>query len=258
MIAEPVIAEPVIAELATADRSRHTIRGEFRSGAADAVPLVVGYAPFALVLGATIADHAVPAAGWAGIWLVISGSALLSTVRALDSGAAIIAVVTGLLVNARLVMYSASMRVPWASQPRWFRIVGAMLLIDPMWALAERRQRRPGTDAARRAHYLGASAALMAGWSTVITCGMIFGSGAGPLFESGVVELELAVPLCLVALLADRLRDRSTRLTVVAAALCAVTTAHWPAGTGMLLVIGLGVVIGASRRSTRAGSGVRS
>jgi hypothetical protein len=94
-----------------------TTRTELRRGGAAAIPLVVGYAPFALVVGSAIGEHANPTAGWAAIWLVISGSALLSTITALDSGPALVAVLTGILVNARLAVYSASLRRAWADQP---------------------------------------------------------------------------------------------------------------------------------------------
>jgi predicted branched-subunit amino acid permease len=225
--------------------SARTNRAEAARGAAEAVPLLVGYAPFAFVVGNAIADHASPAAGWAGIWLVISGSALLATLQALDAGPAVIAAVTGLIVNARLAVYSASMRTPWSTQPRWFRVVAALLLIDPTWAIADRRTHAPGTDAQRRAHYLGAAITLLVGWATMITGGVLVGSGASPLLSPGAVNLRVAVPLCLVVLVAPRLGDPSSRTTVLAVAAVAVVSLSWQAGTGMLLAIAVGAVSGA-------------
>ncbi len=224
-------------------------RSEVALGAAEAVPLLVGYAPFALVVGSAIASHAEPVAGWVGIWTVISGSALLSTLQALDAGAALVAAFTGLLVNARLALYSASMRSSWAAQPRWFRLVGALLLIDPSWAIAERRARAPGSDADRRAHYLGAAVTLLVGWATMITVGVLVGASGGP-----VADLGVAVPLCLVVLIAPRLRDPSGRWTVVAAAGVTVVALGWPSGAGMLLAIACGAGIGAARRQVTAGA----
>ena len=47
-------------------------------------PFVVGYAPFALAVGAVVAGHGDRLAGWTGSWLIYGGSAHLSTLRTLD------------------------------------------------------------------------------------------------------------------------------------------------------------------------------
>lgn len=226
-----------------------TRRVEARRGAAAALPLVVGYAPFALVVGNAIAQHAVPMAGWTGIWTIVSGSALLATITALDSGSAAIAALTGVLLNARLGVYSASLRTPWARQPRWFKAVAALLLIDPTWAIAEQRVRAPGTDADRRAHFLGAALTLLVGWATMISIGALLGSTGG-----AVDHLGVTVPLCLVALVAPRLREHDTRPTVVLAACVAFVSLTWPSGTGVLAAVAAGAVVGATGRRDVAGA----
>lgn len=215
---------------------------ELRRGALDMAPLLVGYAPFAMIVGTAIAEHTDPAAGWAGIWLVLGGSAHLATLRALADGPAVLAAATGLLVNARLVVYSASLRPIWGRQPVWFRLVAAALLIDPTWAAAHSRAARSGTDRAHRNYYLASAVVLSTGWCLMITAGMVVGSA-----WSAELGLEVAVPLCLIVLVAPRLLDRSTRGTVAVAAVLAVVTNGAPGGVGTLLVIVAGGALGALR-----------
>jgi predicted branched-subunit amino acid permease len=220
-----------------------TERRESVRGAAEMLPLLVGYAPFAMVLGAAVAAHADPAAGWAGIWLVLGGSAHLATLRALGDGSAWLAVATGLVVNARLMVYSASLATVWSRHPRWFKMIGAALLIDPTWAVARSRAARPGTPSAQRRYYLGAAVTLSIGWCLMITAGMLVGAR-----WSERLDLGVTVPLCLIALVGPRLLERDLRPTVIAAAAIALVARGLPAGSGLLVAVAVGALLGASRR----------
>src|SRR3954469_180799 len=102
-----------------------------RRGVLAMLPLLTGYVPFALVIGSVCAQHGAPLAGWTGSLLIFGGSAHLAAIRTLDSSGVAAAIFTGLLINARLMVYSASLARRWAGQPRWFRIAAAGLIIDP-------------------------------------------------------------------------------------------------------------------------------
>ena len=52
-----------------------------RAGVTAIAPLVIGFAPFALVVGATIGAASNHEAGIAGSWLIYGGSAQIATVR---------------------------------------------------------------------------------------------------------------------------------------------------------------------------------
>lgn len=224
--------------------ARPSARAELRRGALGVAPLLLGYAPFALVIGDAISKQSNPAAGWAGIWLILGGSAHLATLRALEAGSALAALATGILVNARLVLYSTSLRRHWSGHPRWFKIVAGLLLIDPTWAVAEQRATEPGSDADQRVHYLAAATTLAVGWGTMITTGMVVGS-------SVTVDLNIVVPLCLVVLVAPRLQARPGRSAAVAAGSVTLVTSSWPAGTGLLVavVVGAGIAISMDARA---------
>jgi predicted branched-subunit amino acid permease len=209
---------------------------DVRDGVAAMAPLLLGYAPFALVIGSTVATVDQPVAGWAGSWLIFGGSAHLAALQGVADGSALLAIVTALLVNTRLLLYSASLVPRWRSQPRWFRLAGAALLVDPTWALAEQHADRGLPADAHRRFYLAAALTLGAGWSAMVAAGAL----AGDRIPTG--GMSVVVPLCLVALLGPRLRDHQHRWAATAAAGTAVVTAGWPAGTGILAAIAAGCV----------------
>ena len=138
-------------------------------------------------------------------------------------------------MNARLLVYGASVAPRWAEQPRWFRAAGAALLIDPTWALADRHAGQAPSLAAQRRFFLAAGLTLGLGWSAMIAAGAL----AGDRLPS--VGLDLASPLCLIAMVGPRLRDRRHRWAAIAAATTVTLAASWPAGTG----VGAAIVVGA-------------
>lgn len=215
-------------------------------GVAAMLPLTIAYVPFALVIGAAVAEVDDPVAGWAGSWLIFGGSAHLAALRGLAGGTAAMAVVAGVLVQARLLVYGASMAPRWRAQPRWFRAVGAALLIDPTWALAERQASAEMSLRDQRRFFLGAALTLGTVWSAAIALGAVVGER---LPHAG---LGLAAPVCLMALVGPRLRERDHRWAAITGSAAALVFTGGPAGMAMMVAIVCGCVAGElSRRWSR-------
>jgi predicted branched-subunit amino acid permease len=217
---------------------------EVATGSSSMLPFVAGYAPFAIAIGAVAAETPAPVAGWAGSWTVFGGSAHLLLLRGVVSGTALSALVAALVVQSRLVVYSASLRAAWSNQPRWFRLLGAALLVDATFAAAQRRGGLPGTDRERRAHFLGAALTLGIGWSGCMAIGVLAGGAATAL----PVDLAVAAPLCAVVLASRSLRSREGRAVVFGAGLVAALLHAAPAGLGTLAAVGAGAAISARGR----------
>ena len=205
-----------------------------RHGVVAMLPLLAGYMPFALVIGSAAADRGTPLAGWAGSWLILAGSAHLAAMRTLDDAGAVAAILTGLLINARLLVYSASLARRWAGQPRWFRFAAAGLIIDPTWAVADRHADEAPTARDHRHYFLGAALTLAVGWSAAMAVGAVLGARLDGL------DLQIAVPLCLLSLVGPSLRSGPARPVVAVAAVVALVTADWPSGTGLLAAVAAG------------------
>jgi predicted branched-subunit amino acid permease len=224
-------------------------RHELRRGSLAAAGLLVGFAPFALVIGAATAAHPSPAAGWAATWLVYGGSAHLALLDLTADGGIVVAVVTGVVINARLVIYSLALAPHWREEPWTVRAALAPTIVDPTFALTEPRYRRPGARAARRAYYVGAALTIWSGWMALVSAGMLVGNRV----PAGV-GLDVAVPICLAALVVPSLAARPGRLAVAVSVTVAVAGSDLPAGTGLLVAIVAGAVAGgmAERRENGA------
>ena len=209
-----------------------------RAGAVAIAPLIIGFAPFALVVGATIGAASDHAAGIAGSWVIYGGSAQLATVRTLESGGALMAILAALLIQTRLLVYSASISQHWLEQPRWFRIAAAPMLVDPVWAVAEARALQPGSAREIRAHYFGAAICLFLAWTAFIIAGVLLGSR----LDSNA--LGVAAPLCLLWLAGSRMKDPRTRTIVIAAAAGALAARALPSGLSIFVAVLTGCAVG--------------
>ncbi|OLT09978.1 hypothetical protein BJF78_29615 [Pseudonocardia sp. CNS-139] len=143
------------------------LRPVVRRGLAQSAAVIVAYVPFGLTLGATLAATDVPPwVAWLSSPLMFGGAAQLVAVTMLGGGAgAVLVVLSALVVNTRMVLYSASL-APYAAQwPRRWRLVGAYLLADPVYALALGRFGRPGAAGRGRASPTTWSSAARCGWA---------------------------------------------------------------------------------------------
>ena len=206
------------------------------AGVRSMAPLLVAYSPYALVIGSAVARIDDRVAGWSGSWIIYGGSAHLAALKGINEGAFATAIAVALLVNARLLVYSASIAPRWREQPVWFRLVGAAFLIDPTWALADQHASTGASPEAQRRFFLGAGITLGVWWAALIGVGAVIGN------RLPHVGLELVAPLCLMSLIGTRVRNRSNRWAAIAAASTALLTTHAPAGTGLMLAIAAGCV----------------
>jgi predicted branched-subunit amino acid permease len=222
------------------------IRGddEFRHGIVAMIPLFAGYVPFACLVGVAVAGSAQPAAAWAGVWLIFAGSAHLTAIQLVDSGAGLVtAATTALLVNARLMLLSATLAPYWRGTRIRSRLLAAATLVDPTWMLAAPRFARSSDAAAGRRFYFGASAALWVGWTLAVTIGV----AAGSVVPSGA-GLDLLAPLCLMSIIAAPLRTARGAACVAAAAVTAVLCVRLPGALGLFASVAVGTAAAAAVR----------
>jgi predicted branched-subunit amino acid permease len=225
------------------------LRREAIKGASTMLPVLVGYLPFALTIGVAAGGSSDRLAAWAGALLIFGGSAHLSVIELVGNGSSVAAAVgTGLLINSRLMVYSASLLSLWRGAPLRHRLLAAALVIDPTWLIARRRQAQPGTEEERRAFFGGAAATLAVGWSAMIGAGILLGTP-----QVATSFLGICTPLCLSAVVAPALRTAGGARCVSAAGVVAAWTSSWPSGTGLLLAMAAGAAAG-SRWSWQARS----
>ncbi len=213
-------------------------------GAQAMLPLLVGVAPLGLVVGVRAAEAELPTgAGWATGLTIYGASAQLAAIDLLDRGTApLLVIATVAVVNARLALYSTGMGPHWAGAPSGLRALAAYLLVDPSYAVATDGYTRDASPADRNRFYLSAGLTLWVGWQVITLVGTTVGSHL-----PSSLQLEFAVPLCLVSIVAKQVDDRPALLAAVVAALLAVAGRGLPMATGLPLAIVIALIVGSSR-----------
>jgi predicted branched-subunit amino acid permease len=216
-----------------------------RAGVRDSIAVIVAYLPFGLALGATLAASGLnPLIAWASSPLLFGGAAQLLAVQLLDAGAgAAVVIAAALVVNARMLLYSASLAPHARAWPARWRWAGSYLLADPVYALALGRFGRPdggGTARDRLAYYLATGATLFVAWQVLTGAGALL---AGALPSS--LGLELAAPLTFLLLLLPMLTGRAAHAAAATGAVVAVAASALPLGLGLLAGAAAGMLAGA-------------
>jgi predicted branched-subunit amino acid permease len=213
----------------------------------DIAPVVVSVAPFAVLLGVTMAELGLSAStGLAGSALIYGGSAQLAALSLLGVGATSATVVAAAaVVNARLLLYSAVLEPRFRGQPRWFRWLAPHFIVDQTFALASGRVDL--ADPKRfRGYWLTSGLVLGAGWLAAIGAGL----GIGPALPAAT-PLDLAPTALLVGLLVPKLTSRPAVLAAVVAAATAALAGPLPHNLGLLVgaIAGLAGAAAADRRN---------
>jgi len=203
-------------------------------------PWLLGIAPFGLVIGVSAARADIPLlAGWLTAPLLFGGSAQVATIGLLAAGAAPVAVVIAVIaINARLVLYSATMAPHWRHQPRWWQAAAAYFIVEPTLAVGVAGYEALDERRAHR-HYTGAAVTLWVAWLGAVTIGTTVGAG----LPAGL-HLEFVVPLFLAGEVVHRLRDAAILHAAAISALVAVAALSMPLRLGPITAITAGVATG--------------
>jgi predicted branched-subunit amino acid permease len=208
------------------------------------VPWLAGVVPFGLVIGVSAAQADVPTlAGWLTGPLIYAGSAQVATIGLLDAGAApVVVVAAALIINIRLIFYSATMARHWRGTPWWWRLVAAYLIVDPSVAVGLDGYQRLARGRAH-AHYLGGAALLWVSWLAAIAVGATAGAGL-----PAWLHLEFVIPLYLVGQAIAKLAHPAQRRAIFAAATVALLALSAPLQLGIALAIAAGITAGLTAR----------
>lgn len=228
-----------------APRDRAT--GAFLDGAKAVTPMVVGIAPFGLAIGAAAAASSVSTpAALASSPLIIAGAAQLTAIQMLDAGAApLVIIASALMINARILLYSASI-APWfRGESLARRLLLAVPVIDQLHFTCVPRFEQGDLDrTGRMAFYAGAATWLLSAWiaanSAAILIGARLPSSAG---------LHVAAPLALAGLLAKSIADRRAATAAAVSALVVVAAVGLPFRSTVLVasIAGIVAAIGVGR-----------
>jgi predicted branched-subunit amino acid permease len=219
-------------------------RSDIAAGARAMVPWLAGIVPFGLVIGVSAAHADVPRlAGWLTGPLIYAGSSQVATIGMLGAGAApVVVVASALVINVRLIFYSATMARYWRGTPWWWRMVAAYLIVDPSVSVGLDGYQRLGRGRGQ-AHYLGGAVLLWVSWLAAIAAGTMVGAGL-----PAWLHLEFVIPLYLVGQAIAKLAHPAQRRAILAAAAVALLALSAPLQLGIALAIVAGAAAGLTVR----------
>jgi len=229
----------------------HPKLAEFLAGCRDEAPLQLGVVPFGMLYGIGAIQAGMP------VWIaqlasavVFAGAAQLVIVQMLAVGAGALPIgLTSGLLNLRHMLYSMSIAEHVRHLPRRWRLLLAYLLTDEAYAVAILRyQVTPPPDDRpdlRHWYFLGCGFTLWLTWQLSTAAGLLFGASVPAGWD-----IDFAVPLTFIALLAMLMKERAGKAAALVAALAALAFAALPYKLGLVVAIVLGLVAGvwASRR----------
>lgn len=220
-----------------------TRRQSLFDGARSVLPILIGVVPFGLIYGVIAVAAGIdelPAILMSAI--VFAGASQIAASELWGQGAPLLVVVlTGLVINLRFVMYSASLATHFqhASMPRRWAL--SYLLTDQAYAVSVIRFEQ-GPAVRKTWYYLGAALTLWTTWQLSSIVGVLIG-----LKVPAAWGLEFSVPLMFLALLVPTLRDRNAIAVATVSALAAVAFYRLPLHSGLMVAaltaLGLGAVL---------------
>lgn len=217
-------------------------KSPFRAGFRDVSPILLGVIPFGLVTGFSGIDAGLTLGQTIGTSTVIfAGASQLAVIDLIGrDGAAVVAVLTALVINARMMMYSAALGPWFAPAPLRQRALMAYVLTDQAFAVSiVHYEHHEDTIGDRARYYLGAALALWSTWQIATIIGALGGAG----LPDGL-QLDFAIPLVFLALLVPAVTDRSTGTAALVAGIVALAAHPLPFNSGLLAAAAAGIALG--------------
>jgi predicted branched-subunit amino acid permease len=227
---------------ADAGSRQTTTRSLLFEGARDMTPMVVGVVPFAIAIGAAVGASGLSRTeGLLSGPVILAGSAQLATVEMLDVGTApFVIIFSAIMINARLLIYSASLAPSFAGHSLGSRLALAMPVVDQLHFVCVPRFDRGDLDLrGRTSYYIGAAVWLAGAFVTAQAVMVVIGANAPE-----ALGLEVAAPLALVGLLAKSTTGRPSIVAAAAGFFVAVVAVGLPMHTSMLVATLVGIVAG--------------
>jgi 4-azaleucine resistance transporter AzlC len=213
---------------------------DVRRGIRDASPLLLGVAPFGLVAGIAAVEAGLDLSQAIAMSVVVfAGASQLAALDLLGRDAPLsVVVVTAIVINLRMLMYSASIAPYFREFSARSKAGLAYVLTDQAYALSIARF-KSDRSYDERAYYAGAAVTIWAVWQVSTVAGVVLGTGVPESWG-----LEFTVPLIFLALLIPAMEDRSTTIAGIVGGVVAVAGAGLPLNLGLLVGATIGVVAG--------------
>lgn len=205
-------------------------------------PILLGVVPFGLIAGiSAVSVGLTPMHGVGMSIMVFAGAAQLAALQLIGKSAPFLVVAaTALIINARFVMYSASLAPHFQEASTGRKALLSYLLTDQAYAFSIRSYtERSESTSGRLSYYLGAALTLWITWQISTAIGAFLGTSIPESWS-----LDFAIPLVFIALLVPAVRDRSDATAAAVAGALAVLLVGLPFNLGLPLAATTGIIAG--------------
>lgn len=234
--------EPAAPPRVTLERAgAHAACGvEWWQGILAGLPLALSLVPFMgvfAVLARTAGLSAVEAQAMS--LLVFSGAQLVAAQMLLVGSPAALIVTIGGILNARHLLYSATLAPYVKGLAWWWRCLLGYLLTDEVFAVGSAHYQRPGSPALRHWFLLGAGLVVWVAAQGGTLGGSLLGAFLPPAWS-----LDFTAPLSFIALTVLLLKDRASLAAAFAAGILAWLSAALPLQLGLVVAALGGILVG--------------
>ena len=217
---------------------KHAFQQGFRSVA----PMLPGIAPFGMTTGIAALEAGLDPIMAMGMSVIIfaGASQLVAGQLIADGAMPMIIVLTALLINLRMLMYSAAMAVHLGYLPTRWKMPLAYLLTDQAFSLTITRFQHGPEPASRRWYYLGVALPVWLLWQAATALGVWLGAAVPASWQIG-----FALPLVFLVLLVPVLRDRPSVTAGLTGGAIALAAHDAPYHLGLTIGALAGIAAGA-------------
>ena len=211
----------------------------FVSGVKAIAPVLLALIPFALAFGTMAAGSGLSTLETLAMSVfVFAGAAQLAMLPLISTGASVaVIVLTVLVINLRMTLYSASLAPHFRRLPAGWKRLLSYLLTDQAYAATITRFDEGRTEEPdKRWYYLGAALAVWVTWQPTAMLGVFLGSRV-----SEGWSLDFVLPLTFIALVLPAIKDRMTATAALSAGITAVFVAAIPLNLGLITAALAGV-----------------
>ena len=216
----------------------------FWLGFRDAIPFILIVIPFGMLFGVVGNEAGLSLLQIISFSaLVVAGASQFAALGLLiDNAPILIAILTGVAVNLRMMMYSAALVPHFGRAPLGLRALAAYFLIDQTFAIAMNKyEQSPGmTPMQKIAYFSGAFWYMMPLWIAFTFIGAAFGKAIPPEYA-----LDFAVPICFIALSAPLMRKPAYFVAGVVSVVLTLLLAFIPFRLGLIIAAIAAMIVGA-------------
>lgn len=204
------------------------------------LPLIPGIIPFGAVMGSAFNEAKLSFTQAMMMDMSLySGAAQLATTDLMKTQAAVFVVVTsGLIINARFLLYSAAMSPYLKEASPLVKFFCAFTLTDQSYAAMTANHEKFNTNAETVQFYMGTALAMLIAWHASVIAGFIFGN-----FAPASWALDFAIPLSFLAMLVPTLKRTGHKVVALFSSILSITFYELPLKMGMIVTALLAIAL---------------